>query len=52
MDPAAMEAADNVTPLPPRRDRRTVEPDDDRSVVGFGDHMPAFLARKRSAVRG
>jgi superfamily II DNA/RNA helicase len=52
MDPAAMEAADNVTPLPPRHDRRTVEPDDDRSVVGFGDHMPAFLARKRSAVRG
>ncbi|HZT51781.1 MAG TPA: DEAD/DEAH box helicase, partial [Stellaceae bacterium] len=52
MDPAAMQAADNVTPLPPRRDRRAEEPDDDRSIVGFGDHMPAFLARPRSAVRG
>jgi superfamily II DNA/RNA helicase len=52
MDPAAMEAADNVTPLPARRDRQAMEPEDDQSVVGFGDHMPAFLARKRSAVRG
>ncbi len=36
-----------VTPLPPRR----AEPayaDDDRKVVGFGDHPPAFLSRPRA----
>jgi len=52
MDPAAMAAADNITPLPPRRERRAPEPEDDRSIVGFGDHMPAFLARPKSALRG
>jgi superfamily II DNA/RNA helicase len=40
----------NVTPFPrpavahvPRRPERQLEPD--RQVVGFGDHLPAFLAR-------
>jgi superfamily II DNA/RNA helicase len=40
----------NVTPFPraaaaraPRQAER--EPDQDRQVVGFGDHLPAFLAR-------
>jgi superfamily II DNA/RNA helicase len=38
----------NVTKLP-RRDERHDNDDDDRRVVGFGDHMPAFLARARVA---
>jgi hypothetical protein len=47
MNPAA-ELAGNVTKLP-RRDAPTREEhDDDRRVVGFGDHMPAFLGRSRA----
>ncbi|HKT20970.1 MAG TPA: DEAD/DEAH box helicase [Stellaceae bacterium] len=48
MNPAA-ELSGNVTklprrePLPPREER-----EDDRRVVGFGDHMPAFLGRSRA----
>jgi superfamily II DNA/RNA helicase len=44
------QAASNVTPFPrpavtrvPQRPDRQPEPD--RQVVGFGDHLPAFLAR-------
>ena len=44
------QAASNVTPFPrpgvtrvPQRPGRQSEPD--RQVVGFGDHLPAFLAR-------
>jgi superfamily II DNA/RNA helicase len=43
-------AGSNVTPFrraaaarPPRQPER--QPDQDRQVVGFGDHLPAFLAR-------
>jgi superfamily II DNA/RNA helicase len=46
MNPDAMDQAlpSNVTKLP-RRDNQRDEHDDDRRVVGFGDHMPAFLGR-------
>jgi superfamily II DNA/RNA helicase len=44
---------DNVRQLPVRRDeRRQDERDDDGRVVGFGDHMPAFLARPARAAGG
>jgi superfamily II DNA/RNA helicase len=45
MTPGGMDQAlpSNVTKLP-RRDQRD-DHDDDRRVVGFGDHMPAFLGR-------
>jgi superfamily II DNA/RNA helicase len=46
MNPAA-ELANNVTKLP-RRDEQRHDPEDDRRVVGFGDHMPAFLGRARA----
>ena len=38
----------NVTKLPRRDHHRDQEPEDDRRVVGFGDHMPAFLGRTRA----
>jgi superfamily II DNA/RNA helicase len=46
MTPDGMDQAlpNNVTKLP-RRDHQRDEHDDDRRVVGFGDHMPAFLGR-------
>jgi superfamily II DNA/RNA helicase len=46
MNPDAMDQAlpSNVTKLP-RRDHQRDDHDDDRRVVGFGDHMPAFLGR-------
>jgi superfamily II DNA/RNA helicase len=40
-------AAGVVTPLPPRRSEPAYA-DDDRKVVGFGDHLPAFLSRPRA----
>ncbi len=43
--PVTMDPSGKVTPLPPREERWRHEPDDDARVVGFGDHMPAFLAR-------
>jgi superfamily II DNA/RNA helicase len=42
------EIASNVTPLPRRDEPHRHEADDDRRVVGFGDHMPAFLGRTRA----
>ena len=48
MNPAS-EIASNVTPLPRRDDAHRHEADDDRRVVGFGDHMPAFLGRTRAS---
>ncbi len=45
MNPAEM--GSNVTKLPSRDDHRH-EPDDS-GVVGFGDHMPAFLTPKRAS---
>jgi superfamily II DNA/RNA helicase len=50
MNPDAIDQAalpDNVTKLP-RRDHHEHEHEDDRRVVGFGDHMPAFLGRARA----
>ncbi len=49
MNPDAIDQAlpSNVTKLP-RRDHQQDEHEDDRRVVGFGDHMPAFLARARA----
>ncbi|MGH7036310.1 MAG: helicase-related protein, partial [Stellaceae bacterium] len=47
MNPAA-ELAGNVTKLPRRDTPPHEEHDDDRRVVGFGDHMPAFLGRSRA----
>jgi superfamily II DNA/RNA helicase len=46
MTPGGMDQAlpSNVTKLP-RRDHQRDDHDDDRRVVGFGDHMPAFLGR-------
>jgi superfamily II DNA/RNA helicase len=47
----------NVTPFPrpaePKRPRPPERrPDDDRRVVGFGDHLPAFLARAPRILAG
>jgi hypothetical protein len=39
-----MDPQGKVTPLP-AREERWQDRDDDRRVVGFGDHLPAFLAR-------
>jgi superfamily II DNA/RNA helicase len=47
MNPAA-ELGGNVTKLPRREERHRDEHEDDRRVVGFGDHMPAFLGRSRA----
>jgi superfamily II DNA/RNA helicase len=48
--PQQARVGSNVTPFPrvaaarpPRQPER--QPDQDRQVVGFGDHLPAFLAR-------
>ncbi len=54
MTPEGMERASNVTVLADaagrrdergRPDQRQREDQEDRRVVGFGDHLPAFLAR-------
>jgi superfamily II DNA/RNA helicase len=48
MNPDAIDhLPSNVTKLP-RRDHQRDEHEDDRRVVGFGDHMPAFLSRTRA----
>ena len=49
--PVTMDPEGKVTPLP-RRDERWDDHDDDRRVVGFGDHLPAFLARPPRIARG
>jgi hypothetical protein len=48
--PITMDPEGKVTPLPPREHRP--EHDDDRRVLGFGDHLPAFLARPGRVARG
>ena len=49
--PITMDPEGKVTPLP-RRDERWGDHEDDRRVVGFGDHLPAFLARPVRVARG
>jgi superfamily II DNA/RNA helicase len=49
--PITMDPEGKVTPLPPRLDHRP-ERDDERRVLGFGDHLPAFLARPGRVARG
>ncbi|HZB91976.1 MAG TPA: DEAD/DEAH box helicase [Stellaceae bacterium] len=49
--PVTMDPEGKVTPLP-RRDERVEEHEDDRRIVGFGDHLPAFLARPPRIARG
>jgi superfamily II DNA/RNA helicase len=49
--PVTMDPEGKVTPLP-RRDERRDDHEDDRRVVGFGDHLPAFLARPPRIARG
>ncbi len=51
MGVSGLAATGNVTALPLRQDRHSHDPEDDRRVVGFGDHMPAFLARPGSGAR-
>jgi superfamily II DNA/RNA helicase len=46
MESFPLAASATVTPLPPRRNDRSYA-EDDRKVVGFGDDLPAFLARPR-----
>jgi superfamily II DNA/RNA helicase len=42
-----------ITPLPVRVERHPVDADaEDHGVIGFGDHMPAFLARPPRLARG
>ncbi|HLI20056.1 MAG TPA: DEAD/DEAH box helicase [Stellaceae bacterium] len=50
MNPDAMDQPlpSNVTKLPRRDHHRDHDSEDDRRVVGFGDHMPAFLGRARA----
>jgi superfamily II DNA/RNA helicase len=50
--PITMDPESNVTPLPPRRDDHRREHEDDRRIIGFGDHLPAFLARPARVARG
>jgi superfamily II DNA/RNA helicase len=47
MNPTA-ELGSNVTKLPRRDEHHNHDAEDDRRVVGFGDHMPAFLGRSRA----
>jgi superfamily II DNA/RNA helicase len=51
MNPNAIDQAalpSNVTKLPRRDHGREHDQEDDRRIVGFGDHMPAFLGRARA----
>jgi superfamily II DNA/RNA helicase len=53
--PITMDPEGKVTPLPQRGERvaeERRERDDDNRVVGFGDHMPAFLMRPVRVARG
>jgi superfamily II DNA/RNA helicase len=52
LPPVTMDPEGKVMPLPPRREDQGRERDDDRRVVGFGDHLPAFLARRIKVARG
>ncbi|HXQ53595.1 MAG TPA: DEAD/DEAH box helicase [Stellaceae bacterium] len=45
MDQFTVDSAGKVTPLPRADKHPPQEAEDEGGVVGFGDHMPAFLAR-------
>jgi len=47
MDAFPMDPTGNVTPMVRKPEPRFHDSEDDRRVVGFGDHLPAFLARPR-----
>jgi hypothetical protein len=42
----------NVTPIADARARRYRDDEDDERVVGFGDHLPAFLQRPSKVASG
>jgi superfamily II DNA/RNA helicase len=51
--PITMDPNGKVTPLTPRAEHHHEhERDDDRRVIGFGDDLPAFLARPGRVARG
>ena len=51
--PITMDPEGKIMPLPRRGEREYQhERDDDHRVVGFGDHLPAFLARPARVARG
>jgi superfamily II DNA/RNA helicase len=51
-EPVRMGSSGNVTPISAARARHRDDEDDER-VIGFGDHLPAFLSRgPRLAARG
>jgi superfamily II DNA/RNA helicase len=52
MMPDNVAAFPGPTERPRRDDRRDHREEDDRRVVGFGDHLPAFLARPVRVVGG
>jgi superfamily II DNA/RNA helicase len=53
LPPITMDPDGKVTPLPARRGGEPQrERDDDGRIVGFGDHLPAFLARSSKVARG
>jgi superfamily II DNA/RNA helicase len=52
MDQFTIDPAGKVTQLPQRDERRPQEAEDERGIVGFGDDMPAFLARPGREARG
>jgi hypothetical protein len=48
-----MDPDGKIMPLPARQASEPQrERDDDGRIVGFGDHLPAFLARSNKAARG
>ena len=53
LPPITMDPDGKVMPLPARRaGEPQPERDDDGRIVGFGDHLPAFLARSIKMARG
>jgi superfamily II DNA/RNA helicase len=53
LPPITMDPDGKVTPLAARRGGEPQrERDDDGRIVGFGDHLPAFLARSSKVARG
>ncbi len=51
-EPIRMGTGGNVTPIADARARRYRDDEDDERVVGFGDHLPAFLQRPSKVASG